>query len=136
MFARFKACRKGVAAVEAAFVFPILIALTIGAIEFSFVLFTNNAMQNAARDVSRQLAVNYIGLGEVEAAIAGRVPAWAAESAAVSVSQSAPEDPTVNLITVNVSLPAADATPLNLFVALLGDLTLSTSVTMKQEAPL
>jgi hypothetical protein len=136
MFARFKACRKGVAAVEAAFVFPILIALMIGAIEFSFVLFTNNAMQNAARDVSRQLAVNYIGLGEVEAAIAGRVPAWAAESAAVSVSQSAPEDPTVNLITVNVSLPAADATPLNLFVALLGDLTLSTSVTMKQEAPL
>jgi len=136
MFARLIACRKGVAAVEAAFVFPILIALTIGAIEFSFVLFTNNAMQNAARDVSRQLAVNYIGLGEVEAAIAGRVPAWAADSAAVSVSQSAPEDPSVNLITVNVSLPAADATPLNLFVALLGDLTLSTSVTMKQEAPL
>jgi hypothetical protein len=136
MFARFVSCRRGVAAVEAAFVFPILIALMIGAVEFSLVLFTNNAMQNAARDVSRQLAVNYIGLGEVEAAIAGRVPAWAAESAAVSVSQSAPDDPTVNLITVTVSLPAADATPLNLFVALLGDLTLSTSVTMKQEAPL
>lgn len=136
MFARLIACRRGVAAVEAAFIFPILIALLIGTVEFSFVLFTNNSMQNAARDVSRQLAVNYIGLGDVNAAIAGRVPAWAADNASVSVSQSAPDDPTVNLITVNVSLPAVDATPLNLFVPLLGDLTLSTSVTMKQEAPL
>ena len=136
MFARFTTCRRGVAAVEAAFVFPILIALLIGAVEFSFVLFTNNAMQNAARDVSRQLAVNYIGLGEVNAAVADRVPAWAADSASVSVSQSAPEDPSVNLITVNVSLPAVDATPLSLFMPMLGDLTLSTSVTMKQEAPL
>jgi hypothetical protein len=136
MLARLIACRRGVAAVEAAFVFPILIALLIGTVEFSFVLFTNNSMQNAARDISRQLAVNYIGLGEVTAAVTDRVPTWAADAASVSVSQTAPEDPSVNLITVSVSLPAVDATPLNLFVPLLGDLMLSTSVTMKQEAPL
>jgi predicted secreted protein len=136
MFARFALCRKGVAAVEAAFVFPILIALLIGTIEFSFVLFTNNAIQNAAREVSRQLAVNYIGLGEVEAAVVGRVPAWAADEASVSVSQSTPGDPTTNLITVSVSVPATAATPLNLFMPALGELILTTSVTMKQEAPL
>jgi hypothetical protein len=72
----------------------------------------------------------------VNAAVAGKVPAWAVDSASVSVSQTAPEDPSVNLITVSVSVPAVDATPLNLFVPLLGDLMLSTSVTMKQEAPL
>ena len=42
-------------AVEAAIVFPVLIALLLGTIEFSFVLYTNNALQTAAREVARHV---------------------------------------------------------------------------------
>ena len=136
MLRRFASCRRGASAVEAALVFPILIALLLGTIEFSFVLYTNNALQTATREVARQLAVNYLLEPAVADEVAGRLPPWVGDGAAVTVTQSAPADPATNLMTVAVTLPVADATPINLFNHMVGGMTLNTSVTMKQELPL
>lgn len=136
MFRRFATCRRGASAVEAAIVFPVLIALLLGTIEFSFVLYTNNALQTAAREVARQLAVNYIPPAGAAAEIADRLPPWVGDGAEVTVAQSAPADPATNLMTVEITLPVADATPINLFNHLVGGMTLNTAVTMKQELPL
>ncbi len=136
MFRRFTTCRRGSTAVEAAIIFPVLIALLIATIEFSFVLYTNNALQTAAREVARQLAVNYIPQAAVADEVAGRLPPWVDGAATVTVSETAPADPATNLMTVNVTLPVADATPINLFNHMVGGMTLNTSVTMKQELPL
>lgn len=134
MFRRLLACTRGASAVEAALVYPILILLVLGIIEFALLLFTYSAMQSAARDVTRQIAVNFTGEGQAAAAVANRVPGWARGGMSVAVTQSDPGDPENNIIGIDLSLPAAQATPLRFFTAG-GGWDLQTRVEMKQELP-
>ena len=126
---------SGVAAVETALVLPVLAALLIGVIEFSFVFYTYNTMQSAARDVARRVSINKLASGSVSGEVGQLLPKWAAPQAASTMSQSAPNDPETNLITISVALPSQYASPLTFF-SHYGQWTLQTSVTMKQEAPL
>lgn len=136
MSPRLLSCRRGAVSVEAAIIFPVMIALAMGVTEFGLLIFTFSSMQTAAREVTRQLSVNFTTQAAAEEAVRDRLPTWSAGAAAVAVTQSAPADPEVNVIRVEVSMPASDATPVHFFVSLADDWTLRTEVAMKQELPL
>ncbi len=136
MLPRLLSCRRGVVSVEAAIIFPVMIALAMGVMEFGLMIFTFSSMQTAAREVTRQMSVNFTSQAAAEAAVRGRLPNWSAEAASVAVTQSAAADPTLNVIRVEVTMPASDATPVHFFTSLADDWTLRTEVVMKQELPL
>ena len=136
MLPRLLSCRRGVVSVEAAIVFPVLIALALGMMEFGLMIFTFSSMQTAAREVTRQLSVNFTTQAAAEAAVRARLPAWSADAADVVVAQTAPGSPEINVISVEVTMPAADATPVTFFTNMADAWTLRTEVIMKQELPL
>lgn len=136
MSPRLLSCRRGAVSVEAAIIFPVMIALVMGVTEFGLLIFTFSSMQTAAREVTRQMSVNFTTQAAAEAAVRARLPNWSAAAADVSVTQTAPSNPETNVIRVEVSMPASDATPVHFFVSLADDWTLRTEVAMKQELPL
>lgn len=136
MFPRLLSCRRGAVSVEAAIIFPVMIALAMGVTEFGLMIFTFSSMQTAAREVTRQLSVNFTTQAAAEAAVRDRLPGWSAAAATVVVAQSAPANPEANVIRVEVSMPASEATPVTFFTNMAEDWTLRTEVTMKQELPL
>lgn len=126
--------RRGAAAAEFALIVPVLTTMIIGSLEFSSIFFSYSAMQSAARDVTRQVAVNTIVEGAAEAAVRARLPVWMREEVDVDISQTTPADITTNVIQMRVEIPAVSATPLKLFTKST-DWTLATQVEMKQETP-
>lgn len=136
MISRLASCRRGAVSLEAAIVFPVLIMLAMGTMEFGMLIFTYSAMQTATREVTRQMSVNFTTPAAAEAAVRERLPQWSADAATVAVSQSAPANPETNVITVLVTMPAADATPVRFFVNMAEAWDLRTEVVMKQELPL
>ncbi|CAN5788641.1 hypothetical protein BH23PSE1_BH23PSE1_06380 [soil metagenome] len=136
MAKRLSRCCSGAVSVEAALVLPVLLASLLGILEFALLLFTYNSIQNAGRDVARQLSINFIAESDIPAEVTRRVPRWARDALAVDVCQSAPSDPEQNVISIAVSLPAHEAAPLAFFTRMSGaDWTLGTVINMKQELP-
>ena len=136
MISRLASCRRGAVSLEAAIVFPVLIMLAMGTMEFGMLIFTYSAMQTATREATRQMSVNFTTPAAVEAAVRARLPQWSADAASVAVSQSAPGNPEANVFTVLVTMPASEATPVRFFVSMADDWSLRTEVIMKQELPL
>jgi Flp pilus assembly protein TadG len=126
--------RSGSAAAEFALILPVLTSMIFGALEFSSIFFSYSALQSAARDVTRQVAINTIDAGEAEDAVRERLPAWMREDVAVRVTQTTPADITTNVIQMTAEVPAASATPLRIFTKS-ADWDLQTMVEMKQETP-
>jgi Flp pilus assembly pilin Flp len=124
---------EGASAVEFALVAPVLAALLLGGIEFGLVIYSQNAMQSVTRDAARKLAVNYYDAQTAYEDIRGRLPGWIQNSSRVQITNSAPDDPLNNVITVDVEVPADAAGILNLYTKLMGAWTISASVAMKQE---
>ena len=75
---------RGVAALEFAFVVPMLLSLTLGGMQYGLLLFVQSSMYNAARDGSR----TYI-TGQTTAAAAtiakGELPTWVQNAGSLSV---------------------------------------------------
>lgn len=126
--------RSGAAATEFAMVLPVLMGLTFGTFEYGIAFYTFNTMQAAARDVGRQVAINTLPAGSAQDAIRARLPGWARDEATVTVSQSAPANPNVNVFTFVVTMPMNAATPIQFFSRLTNP-TLRTELSMKQELP-
>jgi Flp pilus assembly protein TadG len=126
--------RSGSAAAEFALIVPVLTSMIFGALEFSSIFFSYSALQSAARDVTRQVAINTIDVDGAEAAVKARVPGWMREDVEVLVTQTSPADITANVIQMTAEVPAASATPLKFFTKS-ADWTLQTAVEMKQETP-
>ncbi|MGH6953852.1 MAG: TadE family protein [Alphaproteobacteria bacterium] len=107
---------------ELALVLPVLFGVLFAIIEFGFVLFLHNNMVNAAREAARRLAV-----GDVVAAGTTTCPgpANSAEDVAcdylvnwglnftLAATEPAPADP-VRDVTMAISVPLADATPIDI----------------------
>jgi Flp pilus assembly protein TadG len=123
----------GASAVEFALVFPVLAALVLGGIEFGLVIYSQNAIQSVSRDVARKLAVNFYDSNTARSEIRDHLPSWIKNKSQVLISNSAPNDPPNNVITVDVTVAAKDAGVLNLYTKMLGNWTISSSVAMKQE---
>lgn len=127
-------CRRGSVAVEFGLVMPLFIAMFMAMLEYSFVFFTYGSMQAAARDVTRQVAVNTLSVGDAADAVKARLPGWAQGNAEVDVAESAPGNPAVNVYTVDIEVPIRRATPFS-FYTLSQDSDVHTRVEMKQELP-
>lgn len=74
MISRLISCRRGATGVEAAILWPILIVMVIGVMKFALLLFTYSSMQVAARDVTRQLALNVMAPAQAVDEIDSRMP--------------------------------------------------------------
>ena len=120
-------------AVEFALLLPIFVTLAFGILEFGLILFTLNSAQSAARDVTRQLATNRIAATQVQSAVLQQMPRWAASAVTVTVSQTAPADPSNNRFTTDVAFAARSATPTNLLNWAYGATILHATVSMQQE---
>ena len=132
--ARFGLCRKseeGVAAVELAFVLPVLIMLMVGIIDFSSLFFLRNNMVTVARDSARALAVGAVTTTEAKQLAEDNLINW---NATFTVTAEEPVNPGDTDVVVTISVPMADAAPIGLVFDLTGlNGTLQTQVTMRQE---
>lgn len=126
--------RRGVVAAEFGLVMPLFLGMFMGMVEYSFVYFTYGSMQAATRDVTRQLAVNTISVGNAEAIVKNRLPGWARNDATVLVTQTTPINPATNVFIMEVDVPISKASPFRFYtIAQTGDI--AAKVEMKQELP-
>jgi Flp pilus assembly protein TadG len=124
---------RGATAVEFALIAPVLIALTMGIIEFGLMLYTQASAASAARDVTRRIATNRLTVANASTTVVQQLPPWVQPNATVTVTQTTPGTASTNQIAVRVSFPANKATPTNSLNALYGTITL-VSRRMQQEA--
>ena len=106
---------RGAAAVELAFVAPILLLLLLGTTQFATALFLQNNMFDAARQTARQLATGTLTQTSAPAWAKGRLPAWAQGVATVTIVAPVAAD---NTFTVTISAPLSGLglpDPLHLF---------------------
>jgi Flp pilus assembly protein TadG len=125
--------RSGSVAAEFGLVVPLMITMMFGIMHFGLVFFSYSAMQSSARDVARQVAVNTLSAASATTEAKARVPGWMRDSMTVSLVQTAPGNPSLNVIRMTASVPASKASPIPLLG--ISDYTLSTQVEMKQELP-
>jgi Flp pilus assembly protein TadG len=66
---RRSSCRSGNALLDLAFVLPILLALTFGAVEYGYAVYVKHALQGAAREGARRAILAGATSAQVQAAI-------------------------------------------------------------------
>ncbi len=122
--------RGGVAAVEFAFILPILLMLFSGIVQFGSIMFLQNHMTNVARETSRRIAVGELAQADAVSSAQQALVNWGVTyevSVATTDVGSGNQD-----ITVAISLPMAEAALMDVLgVFQSGNLT--AAVTMRQE---
>lgn len=108
--------------------------MLLGVFEYGAVIYSYSRMQFGATRLARSVAVNRMTNEQAQAAMAAALPGWMAGHFTVAVTQSAPSDPTINMVRITVAAPAAAATPMALLTRLI-PWQLSSDVAMKQELP-
>jgi Flp pilus assembly protein TadG len=126
--------KGGAVAAEFAIVLPVLMSLTFGTIEFGTMFYAFSSMQMAARDVTRQVAVNTLNVAGAPAELKSRLPQWMRNAATISIAESTPANPATNVYTTTLEIDASAATPLAFF-SKATTWKLKTDVEMKQELP-
>jgi Flp pilus assembly protein TadG len=125
--------RGGATASELALIMPLFSSLLFGTVEFGAVTYSYAAMQMAANVEARRIAVN-VAAPDGASAVAEIVPIWAQSALTMSVVHSAPADPGLNTVTVQLSAPSDHMTPIALLTRLV-PWTMAVNVTVKQELP-
>ena len=122
--------RGGVAAVEFAFILPILLMLFSGIVQFGSIMFLQNHMTNVARETSRRIAVGELAQADAVSSAQQALVNWGVTyevSVATADVGGGSQD-----ITVAISLPMAEAALMDVLgVFQSGNLT--AVVTMRQE---
>lgn len=133
-------CDRGAAMVEFTLVAPILILLTCGIVQFGYVFYLQNTMQNLARDAARGISVGALtgssgsvncpggAAGSAQAMICGGLSGF---TGSFSLNAVNPADSGDDVI-VTVSLPMADAAVMDV-LDVMSSGTLSVSATMRKE---
>jgi hypothetical protein len=133
-------CDRGAAMVEFTLVAPILIFLTAGIVQFGYVFFLQNTMQNLARDAARGISVGELtgsagdvscpggGGGSAQEMICGGLASF---SGTFTVNAVDPPN-TGEDVVVTVSLPMADAAVMDV-LDVMSEGTLSVTATMRKE---
>ncbi|MCZ6610610.1 MAG: TadE/TadG family type IV pilus assembly protein [Alphaproteobacteria bacterium] len=123
--------RDGAAAVEFAFILPILLLLFSGIVQFGSIMFLENHMTNVARETSRRVAVGELAQDDAKKSAQQALINWGVTYEVLITPSSAGggnDD-----ITVAISLPMADAALMDVLgVFQSGNLT--ATVTMRQES--
>jgi Flp pilus assembly protein TadG len=113
---------------------PLLTSMMFGTLEYGTVIYSYSAMQFGANRVARTVAVNRMSNAQAQTAVRNYLPGWVRDDVSVSVSQSAPTDANANLVRVQLSVTAQQATPLAILTRVV-PWQLTTDVSMKQELP-
>ena len=130
---------RGSAAVELVFALPMLLLLLFGMIQFGFIFFVWNDMENAAREGARRLAVDS---SITEAAAKTRVEAWlvtwpttfSVTACTIATKTAAPATCTGDdEVSVTVSAPLAEVALIGNLFDLFGTNTLTVRVVMRKE---
>lgn len=133
-------CDRGAAMVEFTLVLPILIFLTAGIVQFGYVFFVKNTMQNLAREAARGIAVGELtGSGSNVACPGGAADSGeklvcdgvAAFSGTFTVNAVDPPDAGDDVI-VTVTLPMQDAAVMDV-LDVMSSGTITTDATMRKE---
>ncbi len=123
--------RDGAAAVEFAFILPILLLLFSGIVQFGSIMFLENHMTNVARETSRRVAVGELAQADAEGSVQQALVNWGVNykvSVATVDAGGGNQD-----IAVAISLPMRDAALMDVLgVFQSGNLT--AAVTMRQES--
>ena len=129
-----KASRSGATAAEFALVVPVLMTLVFGAFEYGCIAYAMSSMQFGANVVARDVAVNNLGPAEAAARLQPYLPGWMQGEVEVSLTQSNPADPRLNMIRLQLETPAVSATPFAMMTRL-HPWTLSAWADVRQELP-
>jgi len=122
---------RGAAAVEFAFIMPILLLIFSGILQFGSVMFLENHMPNVAREASRRVAVGDLAQADAGTQVQESLLNWGVTyevSVETADAGGGNED-----ITVGISLPLSDAALMDV-LGLFETGSLSTSVTMRMES--
>ncbi|MEX2201153.1 MAG: TadE family protein [Dongiaceae bacterium] len=139
-FRRLWSCERGAAMVEMTLVAPMLIFLTSGIIQFGYIFFIQNTMQNLARDAARGVAVGELTASGSNVDCPGGAVGSAEEMACAglagfsgnfTVNATNPPDPGDDVI-VTISLPMVDAAVMDV-LGVLDEGTISAEATMRKE---
>ena len=123
--------QRGAAAVEFAFIMPILLLMFSGILQFGSVMFLENHMTNVAREASRRVAVGELAEADAATIVQDSLANWGV-TYVVSVATVEAEDGSED-VTVGISLPMSDAALIDV-LGLFETGNLSTSVTMRMES--
>ena len=122
---------RGAAAIEFAFVIPVVVLILTGIIQLGALLFLQSNMGDVARDTARRLAVGEITVAEAPSYAGGQLVSWGG-TFTVTTAMPDPADPNDRDITVQVSVPIADVSLVDIVgVFQTGDMTAGS--TMRQE---
>jgi Flp pilus assembly protein TadG len=117
--------RSGSAAVEFAILLPIFLAILFGIIQFGSVLFLHNNMVNAAREAARRMSVDEsFDATQAEAYAQNYLAGW-------NLTFSFPNtvaQPTAADVSIEITVPAADAALVNFPIAWPGNLVAQASM--------
>jgi Flp pilus assembly protein TadG len=115
--------RSGAAAVEFAIVLPIFLMILFGIIQFGSVLFLHNNMVNAARETVRRMSVAELDATTAPAYAQNYLSNWS-----LTFTVTASEPPATSDVSVQISVPAADAALVNFPIAWPGNLVAEASM--------
>ncbi len=122
---------RGVAAVEFAFVMPVLVLILTGIIQLGLLLFLHGNMGDVARDTARRLAVGELTAANAPSYAEGQLVNWGG-TFTVTPTMPNPADPNDRDITVQISVPIADVSLVDIVgVFQTGNMTAAS--TMRQE---
>ena len=123
--------QRGAAAVEFAFIMPILLLMFSGILQFGSVMFLENHMTNVAREASRRVAVGELTEADAATMVQGALVNWGV-TYQVSIATVDADDGNQD-VTVAISLPLPDAALMDV-LGLFETGNLSTSVSMRMES--
>ncbi len=123
--------RDGAAAVEFAFIVPILLLLFSGIVQFGSVMFLENHMTNVARETSRRIAVGELAQNDAASSVQQALVNWGV-TYQVSVETNSAGDGNDD-ITVAISLPMREAALMDV-LGVFQNGNLTAAVTMRQES--
>ncbi len=121
--------RGGAAAVEFAFILPILLLLFSGIVQFGAIMFLENHMTNVARETSRRIAVGELAQADAKSSAQQALVNWGVDyEVLVATSGGGNQD-----ITVTISLPMAEAALMDV-LGVFQSGNLAAAVTMRKES--
>ena len=122
---------RGVAAIEFAFVIPVLALLLTGIIQLGALLFLQSNMGDVARDTARRLAVGELTEANAPSFAEAQLVTWGG-SFTVDPDMPDPADPNDRDVTVTISVPMADVSLVDIVGAFQSG-NMSASSTIRQE---
>jgi Flp pilus assembly protein TadG len=125
--------RRAATAMEFALVAPVLISAMMGMLEYGFVFYGYNTMQQASHRVARQIAVNTVSLDTAQSSVAAMMPRWIS-GATVTAWRTNTADPSRSSIAIRVTVPAGNTTPIHLYTRAF-PFNMTTTIVVTQELP-